>query len=158
MPCPRERKKKMEIVAIILTIAFVLGLLYIYFMYVTSPKKTGFSQKGTTERVDLSVIPIKWQEVSAMMKMGGPANFKQSIMDADKLVDLALKSKVSGDTMGDRLKNAQNLFDRNTYNNLWTAHKIRNKLAHEADFEGLSSDATLAVRYFEKALKELRVI
>lgn len=93
-----------------------------------------------------------------MMKQGGPANYRQSIMEADKLVDLVLKSKVSGETMGERLKNAKHLFTKDTYDKLWTAHKIRNKVAHEADFEGLSSDANLAVRNFEKALRELKII
>jgi hypothetical protein len=93
-----------------------------------------------------------------MQSQGGPANYRQAIMEGDKLVDLVLKSKVFGETMGERLKNAKHLFGRDTYDKLWTAHKIRNKVAHEADFEGLSSDAALAVRNFEKALKELRVI
>lgn len=93
-----------------------------------------------------------------MMQQGGPANFRQAIMEGDKLVDMVLRSKVCGDTMGERLKNARSLFSPNVYNDIWTAHKIRNKVAHEAAFEGLSSDAVLAVRNFEKALKELRVL
>ena len=93
-----------------------------------------------------------------MMTAGGPANYKQSIMEADKLVDMVLKTKVPGETMGERLKNSRNLFSKETYDSLWTAHKIRNRIAHEAEFEGLNSDATLAVRNFEKALKELRAI
>ncbi len=93
-----------------------------------------------------------------MLKEGGPANYRQAIMEGDKLVDMILRSRVEGQTMGDRLKNSKRLFTRHTYDQLWTAHKIRNKVAHEADFEGLSSDARLAVRNYEKALKELRVI
>ena len=92
------------------------------------------------------------------MSQGGPANYKQSILESDKVVDLVLKSKVSGETMAERLKNAKNLFQKETYDKLWLAHKIRNKMAHEADFEGLSSDANLAVKHFEKALKELKIL
>jgi hypothetical protein len=141
---------------ILLTVALVLGLFAMYFMYITSPKQSG--ARKTRDRVDLSIVPGKWSEIQAMMGQGGPANYKQSIMEADKLVDNVLGSKVSGNTMGERLKNAKHLFSPATYDGLWTAHKIRNKIAHEADFEGLSSDATLAVRNFERALKELRAI
>ena len=147
----------MQYIGIFLTVILLLALLFLYFIYITTPKSRKYRQ-GNSERVDTSVVPTKWAEIKAMMNAGGPANYKQSIMEADKLVDLVLKSKVSGSTMGERLKNSQNLFSKETYNSLWTAHKIRNRLAHEADFEGLSSDAQLAVRNFEKALKELRAI
>lgn len=144
-----------ELIPIFIAVIVFMSLVGLYFIYITSPKKKG---KSFGERSSLSIIPTKWIEVQAMMTQGGPANFRQSIIEADKLVDLALKSKVSGETMGDRLKNARNLFSRDTYDKLWTAHKIRNKIAHEADFEGLSSDANLCIRNFEKALTELRVI
>ena len=147
----------MQYLGAFITTILILGLLFLYFIYITAPKKK-YNQKGKSEYVDLSIVSRKWAEVKAMMSLGGPANYKQSIMEADKLVDLVLKSKVSGGTMGERLKNAQNLFSKETYNALWTAHKIRNKIAHETDFEGLFSDAQLAIRNFEKALNELRAI
>jgi hypothetical protein len=145
----------MDFVGIILASGILLVIMVGYFLYITRPQGKNNRSGG---RVDLSIAPAKWAELQAMMKDGGPANYRQSIMEADKLVDLVLKSKVSGETMGERLKNAKHLFSRDTYDKLWTAHKIRNKVAHEADFEGLSSDASLAIRNFEKALKELRII
>lgn len=144
----------MEFFGFFVTGAIFIVIIVLYFLYVT---RSHGGIKGHA-RVDLSIIPVKWNEAQIMMQQGGPANFRQAIMEADKLVDLALKSKVPGETMGDRLKNARHLFNRDTYDKLWTAHKIRNKVAHEADFESLSYDANLAVRNFEKALKELKVI
>jgi hypothetical protein len=146
----------MMYLGIILTAVLVLALLFLYFIYITTPK-SGKPNKSGLYATNQS-IQTKWSEVQQMMQAGGPANFKQSIMEADKLVDTALKSRVKGETMGERLKNARDLFTPNTYNDLWTAHKIRNRLAHEAEFEGLSSEASLAVRNFEKALRELRVL
>jgi hypothetical protein len=135
-----------------------LAIIVLFLAYIFNPnagkQKRGFNNGP----VNLLVVPAKWIDVKAMMAQGGPANYRQSIMEGDKLVDMVLRSKVSGETMGERLKNAKHLFSYNTYQGLWTAHKIRNKIAHEADFEGLDSDARLAVGNFEKALKELRVI
>jgi hypothetical protein len=145
------------LLGIILTSGLILGILILYFMYITTPKK-GRVASNNQSGLNASEVRAKWGEVQAMMKAGGPANYKQSIMEADKLVDVVLKSRARGETMGERLKNARNLFSRETYDALWTAHKIRNRLAHEADFEGLSSEARLAVRNFEKALHELRVL
>lgn len=144
-----------EFIPIFIAVVIFMALIGLYLVYIMNPKK---ERKSFGSNQSLSIIPAKWAEVQAMMQQGGPANFRQAIMEADKLVDLALKSEVSGETMGDRLRNARKLFPRDTYDKLWTAHKIRNKIAHEADFEGLSSDANLAVRNFEKALKELRII
>jgi len=145
-----------QYLGILLIIVIFVVLMVGYFLYLTRPKG---SQKGSTFRkVEPSEIRRRWAEIQAMMREGGPANYRQAIMEADKLIDMVLKSKVRGETMGERLKNARNLFPCDAYDKLWTAHKIRNKIAHEADFEGLSSDAQLAVRNFERALRELRVI
>lgn len=145
----------MEFIGIFLVALVFVALVMLYLMYLKTPKG---KQKGNRTTISTDFVAGKWAEINSMMAQGGPANYKQAIFEADKLVDAVLRSKVSGETMGERLKNAKKMFSYGVYNDLWTAHKIRNKLAHEADFQGLSSEATLAVRYFEKALKELRVI
>lgn len=106
----------------------------------------------------MALVRSKWLEVQEMLRQGGPANFRQAIVESDKLVDMVLKSRVRGETMGERMREAKSLFLPDVYHNLWTAHKIRNKVVHEAEFEGLSSDAKTAVRYFEQALRALRVL
>lgn len=144
----------MEFIGFFITALVFVGIILLYVLYLTRPSNASGNLKG----IDRELVKNKWLEVQTMMQAGGPANFRQAIMEGDKLVDLVLRSKVGGETMGERLKRANKLFSKNTYNDLWTAHKIRNKVAHEADFDGLSSDARTAVRGFEKALKELRVL
>lgn len=150
----------MEFFGFFITTAIFVVIIGLYVLYVTRGKieKSQKSAKKDVPALNRELLVSKWREVGLMMQEGGPANYRQAIMEADKLVDMVLRMKVPGDTMGERLKNARGLFHHQTYDRLWTGHKIRNKLAHEADFEGLSSDARLAVRAFEKALKELKVI
>jgi len=143
----------MDIISIGLVVLLGIGVLLLFVVFLKAPKVS--PKKGGSSYV---FSPQKWQEVQAMLATGGPANFRQAIMEGDKLVDAVLRSKVKGETMGELLKNSRHLFSHETYNSLWTAHKIRNKVAHEADFEGLSSDARLAINGFEKALKELKVL
>lgn len=145
----------LEFLGFIITSFIFLAFVALYILYITRGKVVPKSGK---KFVDLDLVHEKWQGVGLMMKEGGPVNYRQAIMEGDKIVDMVLRSRVEGETMGERLKAAQRLFTRHTYDQLWTAHKIRNKVAHEADFDGLSSDAKLAVRNFEKALKELRVL
>lgn len=145
----------MEFIGFFITVLIFAIFIIIYIIYVTRGREVSKSSK---KAVDADIVSEKWTGVQVMMQQGGPANYRQAIIEGDKVVDMVLRSRVEGDTMGERLKTAQKLFTRHTYDQLWTAHKIRNKVAHEAEFDGLSSDAKLAVRNFEKALKELRVL
>lgn len=147
----------MEIIGVVLTVLIFIafGVLFLAFLAskkftVTSPKAAG----GISNEFAIG----KWTEIKSMLQTGGPANYRQSIVEADKLVDSVLSSLVPGSTMGERLKSARRLFPQDIYNNLWSAHKIRNRVVHEVDFEGLSSDASMAVKYFENALKHLKLI
>lgn len=61
-----------------------------------------------------------------------PHELKSILVEYDKLMDYYLKQKrFPGETMGERLKSARSSFDRDTYNKIWTAHKLRNTLVHE---------------------------
>lgn len=147
----------MEFIGFFLTGIIFLGIIILFLAYVTNPKAKNHAFKSGAA-MDLERVSEKWVDVKAMIAQGGPANFRQAIIQGDKLVENVLGSRVSGETMGERLRNSRNLFSRRTYNDLWTAHKIRNKVVHDADFEGLSSDAKLCVESFERALKELKAI
>lgn len=144
----------MEYFGIFLVVLVFIALALLFFVSLKVPRQ----KKSNQISISKEFVSNKWNEINLMMSQGGPANYKQAIFEADTLVDAVLRSKVPGETMGERLKKARNLFSKTTYNELWTAHKIRNKLAHEADFEGLSSEARLAVKNFEKALRELKAI
>lgn len=57
---------------------------------------------------------------------------KQTVMDADKLVDYTLKLYgFMGETFADRLRNAEKIIDPYVYDLIWKGHKVRNKIAHE---------------------------
>jgi transposase len=80
-----------------------------------------------------------------------------AVLNADKLVDLALRQcGVRGETMGERLKNDASKFS--DINGLWTAHKLRNRIAHESDVVVNYDEARHALGYFKKALKDLGAI
>jgi hypothetical protein len=147
----------MEQFGFILVFLFFIVIIggYFYFLTLQKPKNKKSKQKSAH---NISIVKPKWLEIQEMLRQGGPANFRQVIVEADKLVDMVLKSKVDGESMGERLRNGRQLFEPVTYQNLWTAHKLRNKVVHEAEFEGLSHDAKVAAKYFEQALKELRVL
>lgn len=63
-------------------------------------------------------------------------NYNLAIIEADKTLDFALKkSSFQGKSMGERLKNAKKYYEKDFYNIVWEAHKIRNALVHEIDYK-----------------------
>ena len=99
----------------------------------------------------------RWLEIENSLVRDNPATFQVAIMNADKLVDLALKERrFRGETMGERMKSAQNVW-RNA-NHVWGAHKVRNQLAHESDFQVDYHMTQRVLMAFKSALKDLGAI
>lgn len=118
-------------------------------------KKTKPS-RGRLGTYDIQNIRGGWQEVEQLIELGKPSQMKQAIIKADKIVDGALKKISIGDTMGERLKNAKDLFSNyEIYQGLWDAHKVRNALVHEADYEPTRVVATEAIDKFKTALEDI---
>ena len=77
-----------------------------------------------------------------------------AVLHADKLLDQALReSGVAGETLGERLKNAKARF-RNV-NAVWTAHKLRNQIAHDDHVKINRRQTDSALAAFRAALIDL---
>lgn len=103
--------------------------------------------------LDHAYFESQWKNIESLKANGG-AGWQLAIMEADKLLDHALKARgVSGQTMGDRLKTARGSFMNN--NAVWQAHKLRNRLAHEQNVPLNAITVDQALRGFKAALKDL---
>lgn len=97
-----------------------------------------------------------WQQVKQLEQLGGPSQLRQAVIKADTVVGAALKSRVRGETMGECLKRARDLFaDYHVYQDIWDAHKVRNALVHDPSFEPTHTVLRTALRKFERGLKVL---
>jgi len=114
-------------------------LLVVYILYRRSKKRFSVS--------DLRFFSEQWDKINAL------ADGKHAIMDADKLLNVVLKNKGFQGGVGDQLKKAEKFFS--DVNGLWSAHKLRNRIAHELDMRVSTGERTGALRSFEKALKDL---
>ena len=105
-----------------------------------------------------SPLGSKWDEIQRHLNSTKEAEWKFAVIEADSLVDNVLRaSGYPGDTMGDRLKN----IDKSqvvTLDELWEAHKIRNRLAHDLNYFLRYGEAKRAVQLYEKTLKELNAL
>lgn len=125
----------------------------------------GMSASRSKHRVDgllateRDQIEQRWREVRELMQQNGTSHFRMAILHADTIFDSALKAlHMPGNTMGERLKASERQFDRATYQMVWQAHKIRNRLAHEIESEVMNWEAREAVASFEQGLREIGVL
>lgn len=113
--------------------------------------------RTSSRKIDVEHFRAKCLEIEHQLKSDDPNSYHLSVLNFDKLLDQALKARgFSGKTMGERMKNSSQLFsDRN---GVWTAHKLRNTIAHEPDVHVTYDQARRALYNFRKALKDLGVI
>ena len=108
------------------------------------------------EGLDRGVIQVRWNEIERAAS-GGEVNLKFAVMEADALLDHALKSMaMPGKTLGERLKYAAYKYPN--INRVWNAHRLRNQLAHEASSYLDPALARKAIRDFKDELKLLNVL
>lgn len=107
-----------------------MGLLDLLFSPVGGPRKSGSVYPQTVE-----LIKREWEDIDVLLKQRGPSQIRQALLKADKTLDNALRDAVDGEGMGERLKNARDLFDYQVYDKIWKAHRMRNSLVHESGYE-----------------------
>lgn len=126
------------LILVFIALTFFLAL-WVFFL---SRKRSTFKQK------ELNYIHSHWVRIIDTF----PNNPKEAILDADKLLDYALKVKGFQGTLGDKMKKAR--FRFSDVNGVWTAHKLRNRIAHELQPIN-NGEAKSALIQFKRALNDL---
>lgn len=99
----------------------------------------------------------KWLAIEQSIARDNEASCHIAILNADKLVDQALREKgFKGQSMGERLKSAKASLPHR--DNIWQAHKLRNQIAHEPDFKVNYDSTRRALAQFKQTLKDLGAI
>lgn len=115
------------------------------------------TSKTSHKRLNVEEYRVKFLASENQLKHDEPNSYSLSVLNADKLVDQACREcGLPGETMGERLKNSPQRFK--DINGLWTAHKLRNRIAHETNVTVSYNDAKYALESFKKALKDLGAI
>jgi hypothetical protein len=104
--------------------------------------------------VDREHFINEWNDIIALSKDNKSRPL--SIVHADKLLDEALRcSGYKGETMAERLVSAKNVIRQRE--SVWSAHKMRNKIAHESAFEPSEKQVSQALKAYQSAFKDLGV-
>jgi hypothetical protein len=109
------------------------------------------------KNLDVNKYRSQWLKIERQLLRDQESSYHLAILNADKLLDQALRQRgFKGQTMGERMKSAKDTWT-NT-NTIWTAHKIRNEIAHEADVTVRYEDARRALAAYKQGLKDVGAI
>jgi hypothetical protein len=133
-----------------MTIAFLIAV--IIFGLIVLAAIGYFGRKFVPTPLNQEYYQTRWSELLTRVKT--PDGMALAIIDADKLLDDALKKRhFKGKTMGERLVSAQkNLSDNDA---VWFAHKLRNRLVHETNVRLKKRDVQKALSGFRQGLRDL---
>lgn len=123
---------------------FLLLDIFLFIIVVYFRTKRGLSAE------DLRFFQKKWQVIQR------EPDPRHALLDSDKLLHIALKKKGYYGSLGEQLKKARSLFSH--LDDVWFAHKLRNRIAHEFDFDLRPAEFKRALSYYQQALKELKVL
>lgn len=108
-------------------------------------------------KLDVQKYRTNWLAIEQSIVKGDEGTYHLAILNADKLVDQALRERgYSGETMGERIKATRGQLSHR--NDLWVAHKLRNRIAHESGVRINYVQARRALNGFKHTLKDLGAI
>lgn len=114
-------------------------------------------RKDGNKQINQDKFRSKWLAIENSLSRDQVNSYSLAVLNADKLVDQALREKgVSGNTMGERMKNSAQAFSNR--NAIWSAHKLRNQIAHDDEVSVSYDSARRALASFKQALKDLGAI
>lgn len=138
----------------IIAIAVILVIVLLWFTFMNLRR---FIASRQYEVGDREALRRRWQEVESLLDAPGEMSPKLAVIEADKLLDHALKAlAMPGETLGERLKFAAYKYPK--LQDVWWAHRVRNRLVHEASYRLDRVIARKAIRSFRNALKMMGAI
>jgi hypothetical protein len=126
-------------------LVIIAGLIIAFGFYVLLHKK----QRLNT--AEIRYLKKHWKEALNLVS----EHPDKAVLKADKLLDFALEKAGYQGSLGGKMKQAKAVFSDN--NSLWSAHKLRNRIAHEIDIKVSKSQANQAMKGFKRAFADLGV-
>lgn len=147
-------------VSIFISIVFSLGIIFVLFKITYLHRKRIFHLVDLVVREEVPEIrKNKWDEIQKKIDSENISDWKMAIIEADSLIDEIVKSiGYKGEDLGERLKSIEPS-DFDNLQNVWEAHKVRNRIVHEGDkFIITKEEVKEVIEKYSKALKELKYI
>lgn len=129
------------LITVILTIIVLDVAMVFYVLYRRYRKKLS--------PATIKYIRQQWKQII------GQSDHRHAIMDADKLLNYTLSQMGLRGSLGAKLKKSNHLFSK--INDVWKAHKVRNNIAHQINYQVSEKVYKKTMLYFKKAFEELDI-
>ena len=149
----------LKIISIILALIFLIGIIILI------SKASWLKYRFLENFVEFFVYrPFgvkktfkEWAKINKRLEAGQEADYKLAIIEADSLLnDILAKMGYGGEIIGDRLKQLDSAVLPNI-NQVWEAHKIRNNVVHDPDYQLSLSQTTKVLSIYEESLRHLEM-
>lgn len=131
---------------VLLLIFFIFDLVVVLFVFIKRARGRKFSEH------DINYIHDHWREVELAFE---DEDYQEAVINADKILDYVLGRKGLHGSMGEKLKKGYYLFS--DLNGVWSAHKLRNRVAHELGDDIEEKQVKDALKKFKQALYDLGI-
>lgn len=152
----------LKLISVLISLFFLVLIIYlskqIYSNFKNFSQRLGEAKEFSGTGLEKGVFSEKWQSVEQKLDSKEEGNYKLAIMEADNMFDdLLKKAGYVGEDMGERLKQLQP-GDVSNLDELWEAHKLRNKIAHESGVSVNYNQAKKSIEAYKKAFQSLEAI
>lgn len=126
------------VIAAVILLAFILA----FYVFI----KAGVKKLNASHQ---QFIKKQWKNITEE----GFGNVHTAILDADKLLGYVLELRGYTGSVGEQLKKSGGLFG--SIDRVWSAHKVRNQIAHEIGVNISDKEGKQVLNTFKKALNDL---
>ncbi|PJE59843.1 MAG: hypothetical protein COU85_01390 [Candidatus Portnoybacteria bacterium CG10_big_fil_rev_8_21_14_0_10_44_7] len=141
------------IVCLILLVDIIFLAKKVDYFWFVKYRLDSFGDESFTKKADK-----RWAAIERKLLSLDQANLKMAVIEADNLLDEVLqRMSLRGENMGERLQQLD-VAKLQSINLVWEAHKLRNRIVHEAGYQIKSDEAKTAVNSFKKALQEFQLL
>jgi len=144
----------LKIISVLITIVLGAATVFLIIKRKEFDTKLASQEVLVAEAVGAGPLQEQWNDILRHIDSIREGEWKFAVIEADTIVDNVLRNYFPGDTMGERLMN----IDKTkllSIDDLWEAHKIRNRLAHEPDFHISANEAKKVTETYHQILEDL---
>lgn len=103
-------------------------------------------------------VNVEWARIQQALQSDNPADWKVAIIEADTMLDtIVTRMGYPGGNLGEKLK-AIEPSDFLTLNDAWEAHKVRNAIAHEGNYDLTRREVVRVIGLYENVFREFDCI
>ncbi len=151
-----------RIISFIISLIFLIGIAYaitrlnIFLSKVRRVRKAAEIKVFNIKKIPEETRAMRWEAVMSHLNSENQGDWKLAIMEADNIYDdLFAKMGYPGKGLGERLKYVD-VSGFKALNDVWEAHKFRNRMVHEAATHQIDQEeARRVIGLFENGLREL---